>query len=207
MSHAQRLERDLIENVTGWARSREIIERHPLWARLRGENHYCRQGTENVNRQVSARRKISARYRMLNFCWRLHGTVEIRLLPGFKMKHLGIEAVQVVIASIATALTTYEGLPKEFTRESAVGTIECHAWKQGFTCFLDTSSRIKGEIYRTLYGRQKSQSLLARLLKRDRVTIPVITHDDLDAQLTQAALTLNRFQVTLTDTQNERGAN
>jgi hypothetical protein len=203
MSHAAQLERDLIKNVKDWATEREIIPRHPLWERLAGRNRYCQMGTHGVENQTRARTKINARYRMLNFCWRLHGTLEIRLLPGFKKKHLGIEAVQTVIATVAYALSHYTGIPKEIIRETAVGTIECHAWKQGFTCFLDTSASLKRQIYTEVYGRGKSNGMLARLLKRERVTIPIATLETLNSELEHVEQVLNRFQVTLTRTNTD----
>lgn len=197
MTHAAQLERDLIQNVKTWATEREIIKGHSLWERLAGNSRWCQQGTHSIDQQVRARRKIGARYRMLNFCWGLHGTVEVRLLPGFKKKHLGIEAVNVVVSTIDHALTHYSGIPKEITRETNVGVVECHAWKQGFTCFLDSSQQVKQEIYSQVYGRQKSQAILARLLKRERVTIPVMTLDNLTNELDHVAEVLDRFQVTV----------
>jgi hypothetical protein len=198
MSYAERLQNDLIQNVREWATEREIIRGHPLWEELQGGNRFTRMGTENVIAQTRARGKSGVRYRMLNFCYSLHGTLEIRMLPGFKKKHLGIQAVGVVIDTVKRALDTYTGIPREITRETPVGQITCNAWKQGFTCSLDTSAQLKREIYAKLYGRYAERSMLARLLKRDRVTIPVLTLDSLMEQLTGASDTLSRFQVILT---------
>lgn len=66
-----------------------------LKERLAGSNSYCRplEGDDAVV-QASIRCKDSVRYRHLNFCFLLHGTVESRLFPMFHDAGLAVAAVK-----------------------------------------------------------------------------------------------------------------
>lgn len=49
-------------------------------ARLLGKNSYCRKGYKGLS-QIRLTSRDRDRYQQVNFCFRLHGTVEIRVLP------------------------------------------------------------------------------------------------------------------------------
>ena len=48
--------------------------------RLEGRNSYCQKGYKGLQ-QVEMTSRGGARYQQLNYCWVLHGTMEIRVLP------------------------------------------------------------------------------------------------------------------------------
>lgn len=55
---------------------------HIFWERLKGTNTYCRKVHAPSN-QMAQSGKGGQRYSHINFCKRLHGTMEVRLFPLF----------------------------------------------------------------------------------------------------------------------------
>lgn len=55
-------------------------ERVEFMRRLRGESTYCKKGWAADNQAIVSE-KCSVRYFHLNFCWKLHKTMEIRVPP------------------------------------------------------------------------------------------------------------------------------
>jgi len=51
--------------------------------RLAGKNRYCRKGYKGLE-QVNLTGRSSQRYHQLNYCFLLHGTLEIRVFPCTK---------------------------------------------------------------------------------------------------------------------------
>jgi hypothetical protein len=49
-------------------------------ARLKGGNTYCKKGYKGLS-QIKMDSRGSERYQQLNYCFKLHGTMEIRVLP------------------------------------------------------------------------------------------------------------------------------
>lgn len=74
--------------------------RAPFWARLEGNNTYCATDGINSDLQAIMTSKGRCRYKALNFCYSLHGTLEIRVLPVFKQKELAVKAVKEVLRII-----------------------------------------------------------------------------------------------------------
>lgn len=68
-----------------WAQMVNQPERDRFIARLRGDNRYCKAGW-NPASQIGARCKTESRYYALNFCWTLHGTMEIRVFPMMRFE-------------------------------------------------------------------------------------------------------------------------
>lgn len=68
-----------------------------FWARIRGGNRYCLREWQ-ADSQAKAMSKQNQRYCHWNFCYRLHGTAECRLLPVFKDVELAKAAVRKVIS-------------------------------------------------------------------------------------------------------------
>lgn len=88
---ADRLHRRMEE----WGDGMDITNRH-FWSRQRGDNQYC-QRRFKADSQWAARTKSTERYTHLNYCWRLHGTLEYRALPMFKSREIGIAAIRVFL--------------------------------------------------------------------------------------------------------------
>lgn len=68
------LEKELIPSI------QNAEERERFQARLRGESTYCKRGWR-AEVQSRLRDKSGDRYFHLNFCWSLHGTMEVRVPP------------------------------------------------------------------------------------------------------------------------------
>jgi hypothetical protein len=82
-----------------FANSKE--EEHPVFARafkrrLAGENHYCHKRFAPI-RQLQDAHRDSSRYSGVNYCHKLHGTIEIRVLPGIADAGLAEEVLHLII--------------------------------------------------------------------------------------------------------------
>jgi hypothetical protein len=53
---------------------------YTMKSRREGNNTYCQKGWK-ADQQVGCCQKSESRYHILNFCWRIHQTMEIRVLP------------------------------------------------------------------------------------------------------------------------------
>jgi len=63
--------------------------------RLDGDNTYCRR-EYRAEQQTQLTSKDSARYTVINYCFRMHGTIEVRVLPTFEKAETAITAVKKV---------------------------------------------------------------------------------------------------------------
>lgn len=75
--------------------------------RLRGGNQYCLRDWY-PDKQAPVSGKNSHRYAAWNFCYRLHGTAECRLLPCFSDVNTCIAGIRAVKASVLTWLRSQE---------------------------------------------------------------------------------------------------
>ena len=71
-----------------------------FWLRLEGRNTYCRDEFRAAV-QAAARAKTSERYTMINWCYRLHGTIEFRVLPMFANAEMAIKAAETILLALA----------------------------------------------------------------------------------------------------------
>lgn len=90
------MERDfydhLKKSLEDWGKRSKVIARHPFWSRLRGANQYCLD--EHVpEKQWQQQDKGCDRYAILNYTWARYKTVEVRVLPAFKLKCVAKDAV------------------------------------------------------------------------------------------------------------------
>lgn len=95
----------MLEYLKRWANKQELPPEHPLWDRLADQSKYC-QHKFWPDEQVRLERLKSAeyydqdrkgsRYTVINYCYRLHGTMECRILPMFESVNLSISAVELV---------------------------------------------------------------------------------------------------------------
>jgi hypothetical protein len=104
-----------LEEIKKWGENYPI-KNDEFWRRLAGENNYCLKKW-NADCQAKFREKISERYTMLNFCWNLHGTMEIRVLPMFKDVNVAIAAINKSLDIVQTYLLLTE---KKLARESKI---------------------------------------------------------------------------------------
>ena len=78
---------------------RANIKNPEFWARLRGENNYCSNSCKGPYRrqQTRATDRGDVRYAPVNYCWGLHKTVEVRVLPMFKRPEVAVTALRQVL--------------------------------------------------------------------------------------------------------------
>jgi hypothetical protein len=79
------------DELEKWGKRANIKNEH-FWARLRGDNTYCKLFYSPM-KQVKHVDKGPARYSMLNYCYGRYGTMELRVLPLFKEVDVGVAAV------------------------------------------------------------------------------------------------------------------
>lgn len=89
------------DRFTVWGQE-NVPNLHAFWNRLRGSNTYCEinqwdnpvSGLEyEADMQAKYHDRTGFRYKHLNFCYALHGTVEFRMLPMFPSSALAVKAV------------------------------------------------------------------------------------------------------------------
>ena len=81
----------LIDRLYAWGRKVGVREGSALFRRLNGDVHWCKSMYDGY-RQISTSDKEDCRYRVINYCWKLHGTMEIRVLPAFQDVELTVSA-------------------------------------------------------------------------------------------------------------------
>jgi hypothetical protein len=92
------------ERITAWGRRVNLGLNHPFWRRLEGSNQYCHKRFQ-PDVQVTQRRKYySERYTQLNYCFRIHGTIECRLFPVFKEARIAVSAINELLDIYETYL-------------------------------------------------------------------------------------------------------
>ena len=81
----------LMENLYTWAQ-RNLGSDHPIFPRLGGDNPMC-ELNYIPDDQIDKTEKGNERYNVLNFCYALHTTLEIRVLPSFETSDEAVGAV------------------------------------------------------------------------------------------------------------------
>jgi hypothetical protein len=81
----------LVNRLRAWGKSVGVREGSALFRRLNGDVHWCKNMYDGY-RQISTSDKEDCRYRIINYCWKLHKTVEIRVLPAFQDVELTVSA-------------------------------------------------------------------------------------------------------------------
>lgn len=92
----------LIRRLRQWGNKNKfgtVRPEHPFWDRLKGENRYCKAGW-NPEEQISADSRVEERYQQMNFCWGLHRTMEVRVLPAFKIPEVSVDAIKCVLKAV-----------------------------------------------------------------------------------------------------------
>jgi hypothetical protein len=97
----------IIRRLRNWGSNNEwgcIRSDHPFWERLSGENIYCK-ALWIPQVQIPCTNKPESRRTQLNFCWGVHGTVELRVLPGFKVPEVTLAAIKASIQAFEDYLS------------------------------------------------------------------------------------------------------
>ncbi len=102
-----------LAQLKAWGEAQKINSKHEFWRRLAGNNHYCQVSDIQADYQAGLSSKDSARYKALNFCFRLHGTLEIRVLPMFKKRTTAEKAVRACVEIINSYLDRTGGKREE----------------------------------------------------------------------------------------------
>lgn len=108
----------LIERLTEWGKKTpwgEIRPEHPFWPRLKGMNRFCTTAW-NPTAQIPHRGKNEHRYSQMNFCWGLHKTVEVRVLPAFLVPDVSVAAIEQVLMAISEYLAKVAKETKEVSK-------------------------------------------------------------------------------------------
>ncbi len=111
----------LTNRLGEWGRKKGLPGGHPLWPRLGGENTYCKPDYFGEE-QIQATSKASNRYTMINYCKRLHGTLEVRVLPMFTDAETGWEAIAQIIQILGEYLYENRGQERRdrFTETASI---------------------------------------------------------------------------------------
>ena len=69
--------------LMAWAKATGIRDGSAFYKRMNGDVHWCKK-MYDAYQQIQTSDKDDCRYRIINYCWRLHGTMEVRVLPAFQ---------------------------------------------------------------------------------------------------------------------------
>lgn len=94
----------LLDRLESWGKRQGIPRNHPFWSRIDGKNEYCKR-EYNPDTQAYATGKHGQRYSVVNFCYRIHGTLEVRVLPMFSDAGMAISALKVVTRCVESWVT------------------------------------------------------------------------------------------------------
>lgn len=84
----------ILDGLRDWADDNSHISSdHPIYDRLNGINDMCELNW-CPSKQATSNCKGPERYNVLNFCYELHSTLEVRVLPAFDDYHSAIDAVE-----------------------------------------------------------------------------------------------------------------
>lgn len=89
-----------LRELKAWGKRSKITNTN-FWSRINGDNTMCAtifSGREQI--RVQDDNYPDCRYRMLNFQYNKHGTVEVRILPVFRNVEVEIKAINAVIRII-----------------------------------------------------------------------------------------------------------
>ena len=100
-----------LRKMSAFGKAKHIRPSHEFWDRLAGRNTYCCHNIKTIRgeaedfrdlvvMQRDSRSREEERYHHLNFCKRLHNTLEVRLLPMFESSKMAVAAAQFLAISI-----------------------------------------------------------------------------------------------------------
>ena len=77
--------------LMAWAKATGIREGSSFFRRMNGEIHWCKKEYD-AYQQIQTSDKDDCRYRIINYCWRLRRTMEVRVLPAFQNPEYTVSA-------------------------------------------------------------------------------------------------------------------
>lgn len=89
---------EFIDALEKWGKDNRISNKE-FWNRLKGNNSYCKRKF-NPKHQVHERGHSGDRYCFINYCWSMHKTLEIRVLPMFRDKEICKKAIYFIVMFI-----------------------------------------------------------------------------------------------------------
>lgn len=98
-----------------WARREELPEDHPFWSRWYGNNRYAVRRFLPTE-QIHCTDKGAHRQTGLNYCWTLHGTMEVRLFPMFEEMEHTLSAARLVHDCVENYLSSQSTSNRAMTR-------------------------------------------------------------------------------------------
>lgn len=116
-----------LTTLAEWGRRVELPETSQFWRRLKGANRFAKRhfnprrqiGVTTKNSQANAPRRTA-----LNYCFGLHGTVEVRIAPTFMPKAIGLDFIRVVVDCFEDFLSSPKGIEMTpFKRVFLVGDV------------------------------------------------------------------------------------
>lgn len=115
----------IVEHLTTWAKQEGIEKAHPIWYRLSGKSRYCQHkffGDEQVRKTSKDYNRDAPgnRYTMVNYCFNLHNTLEVRLLPMFDGVEQAIRAVNAIL-NVTNACLSSSGASRDRKRVKIEG--------------------------------------------------------------------------------------
>lgn len=112
----EELNRKVVADLKAWGTRNEVAASHTFWARMNGDVFYCKSKFIPEIQVSMATKHAShedgdARYAQLNFCHKLHGTIEFRLCAMFNRASLNVGQVQCLLKTVDEWITSVVGLP------------------------------------------------------------------------------------------------
>ena len=87
-----------LDRMAQWGTLANVQNEH-FWSRLKGKKSHCARKWDADLQTIQAG-KSGPRYTTWNFCLRLHGTAECRVLPVFKSPKISVLAVKQVLLAV-----------------------------------------------------------------------------------------------------------
>lgn len=96
----------VLEYTKRWADRENLSQSHTLWERLSDQSEFCQHKfwpDEQVkletlkSHEYYDKERKGSRYTVVNYCFKLHGTMECRLLPMFEDVDLSVRAIRMLI--------------------------------------------------------------------------------------------------------------
>lgn len=93
----------IFEFIARWAKGENVPSTHPIWKRLNGSSQYCTNQfhadaqARATSKRVQDASGTASRYTAINYCYKLHNTLECRLLPMFDDWQQAYRAVMEVL--------------------------------------------------------------------------------------------------------------
>ena len=104
---SERFENFLHARLMRYGRKKNFSPDGQFFQRLAGRNTYCKSRYTDwrAMTQATANHKSEERYAFLNYCYGLHRTVEVRVLPAFSRPLSAIRAIQYTVETFEKFLS------------------------------------------------------------------------------------------------------